>query len=438
MSGLIRVFQLGSCRRWTGTVKKRAVIVVLGLAFIGVCLYFLFYKERPPAQEGRCALRFTQVKSPESSALALAYQRVWKPSQQPSELKDLPEGVSSDASYFLARLCGRDVPVVVDCSKKLKLFLDKNGDGRLSDEKGIVARAIRKSWFGPVEYYRFGPVAMQSNAHSDKSVAKFYIAADERGRALTFYPTGYMSGDVRLGAQVYRVAVVDGSFDGRYDKTASLPFEKTWNLDCDSFALDRNNDRRFDQNYYHRSELVPLAKMFKMADTYYAISLTADAASLELKKIEPQFGTLDVGGADIRLKLWSDAAEQYLCGSAQKWQLPAGRYTALFLELSKLDSRGNNWIFETYRDTGQLRDFEIGPREARSIKIGPPFSIKTKADRGTYRGADEVGIGFNLEGRAGEQYSGRVLKNGQPLAPPKFEIVDEGGKVLYSGKFKYG
>ena len=50
----------------------------------------------------------------------------------------------------------------------------------------------------------------------------------------------------------------------------------------------------------------------------------------------------------------------------------------------------------------------------------------------------DVSISLIVKGQAGEKYAGGVQKNGQWQQPPAFNIVDEAGKVLTSGRFKYG
>lgn len=136
----------------------------------------------------------------------------------------------------------------------------------------------------------------------------------------------------------------------------------------------------------------------------------------------------------MKLKLWSDAADQFLFGSEGSWSLPAGAYSALFLELNEIDSSRIAWTFKSYRDTGPLRDFEIRVGETTSFKIGPPFSVKTDVKQIR----DRVLIGMKLEGRAKERYRLPVMKGGRRLPAPEFKIVNESGKVLASGQFEYG
>jgi len=229
------------------------------------------------------------------------------------------------------------------------------------------------------------------------------------------------------------VAVVDGNFDGRYGKIFSTPIKNIWRPGCDSFAIDLNRNGRLDWALYERSELTPLSRMIKIEDTYYSIDVATNGTALELKKVEPEFGILDLGGADVKMKLWSDAAEQNITGSEENRRLPAGKYRTIFIELNQKDSSGNRWTLTSSR-AGKLEDFEIRPGRKSSFKIGPLFQIKTTAQRSS----NNVLIGFDLEGQAGEQYRADVGRNGIRVSPPVFKIIDESGNVVDTGRFKYG
>ncbi len=96
--------------------------------------------------------------------------------------------------------------------------------------------------------------------------------------------------------------------------------------------------------------------------------------------------------------------------------------------LSTTDENGDKWLLELAK--GQLLP---GLRDS-STKAGPPLLIKTDVQ---ISGSD-VSIGLIVEGQAGEKYAGGVQKNSQWQQAPAFNIVDEAGNVLTSGRFKYG
>ena len=96
--------------------------------------------------------------------------------------------------------------------------------------------------------------------------------------------------------------------------------------------------------------------------------------------------------------------------------------------LSTTDENGDKWVLDLAK--GQ----SLASLKDRSAKTGPPLLIKTDVQ---ISGSD-VSIGLVVEGQAGEKYAGGVQKNGQWQPAPAFTIVNEAGKTLTSGRFKYG
>jgi hypothetical protein len=96
--------------------------------------------------------------------------------------------------------------------------------------------------------------------------------------------------------------------------------------------------------------------------------------------------------------------------------------------LSTTDENGDKWVLDLAKgqSTSSLKD--------NTAKTGPPLLVKTDVQ---IKGR-EVSIGLVVEGQAGEKYVGGVQKNGQWQQPPAFNIVNEAGKTLTSGRFKYG
>ena len=96
--------------------------------------------------------------------------------------------------------------------------------------------------------------------------------------------------------------------------------------------------------------------------------------------------------------------------------------------LSTTDENGDKWVLDLVK--GQ----SLSSLKDSSAKTGPPLLVKTDVQ---ISGRD-VSIGLIVEGQAGEKYAGGVQKNGRWQPAPAFNIVSETGKVLTSGRFKYG
>jgi hypothetical protein len=235
------------------------------------------------------------------------------------------------------------------------------------------------------------------------------------------------------------VAVVDGDCDGRFHSILSLPLDRAWRIpESDVFAIDLNRNGKFEISLYERSEVMPLGHLVQIADAYYALDIAADGMSLALSKTEPQFGTLVIGPNDttVELKLWSDAADQYLRG--RQGQLPAGKYKGTYAAFEKKDASGDVWSFscELYSPPdrlGPLDFFVIEPGETTRLRVGPPFVVTAEVQAG-----GEVSISPVIVGCGGEHYQASFQRNGRRAPEHTVRIVDEKGTVLVADKFQYG
>lgn len=104
---------------------------------------------------------------------------------------------------------------------------------------------------------------------------------------------------------------------------------------------------------------------------------------------------------------------------------------SLSIEAKKDD---NTWRIYSSGPWGKLAGIKVKNNETTRIELGPPFLIKPTVSKS----GSIVSIGLSIIGRAGEQYSTAIMKNGKGLALPKLKIVDEAGNVLTTAKFEYG
>lgn len=96
--------------------------------------------------------------------------------------------------------------------------------------------------------------------------------------------------------------------------------------------------------------------------------------------------------------------------------------------LSMTDDNGDKWVLAVTK--GQ----SLSSLKDNGAKTGPPLLLKTNVQTS----GRDVSIGLIIEGQAGEKYAGGAEKNGQLQPPPALKIVDDTGKTLATGAFKYG
>jgi hypothetical protein len=354
---------------------------------------------------------------------------------QPVGWHEVPRDAPPEPVYFTVRAGDRGIAGITYRSvrrpDRVMLWLDTDGDGRLAGERSYVG--TRLAYITHAATYRFGPIAIRRNA--DRPGGDWFYAHCSGGRWLTFHPAYYREGSVAIEGRSYRISLVDRDFDGRFDTVFEPPAASRREPGCDVLAIDLDGDARYGYGKPGASEVMPLSRMVRLGEQYYALDVAPDGCEVSFRSADPQFGWLDLNGRDVLLGLWSDAGPRRVVGMIHKLPLPAGRYSAVDLELTETETDGR-WTFAMGRGgAGALRDFAIRPGETTAFEIGPPFQARTTLER--YGERPEAIVGFELEGRAGEHYSGVVKHNGRDVSEPSVKIVDASGRVVTSGRFAY-
>jgi hypothetical protein len=427
--------------------RKPHWAVLVGLIVLGGGILWLFLG-RAPIEEGRCKLKLKAVRQPDGLA-GLAERFLDLPTSEGSHVGDLPDGFNQPFHYRV-RAAGADVLLVVNGADPWTLCLDTNRDGRLSDEKPVRGKAMQiRGWPPAQRHYLFGPFELTFPDASGPRKASFHLLGytvdisgekkNEQPGTFAIYPACYRMGRLRIRGQIYKVAIIDGDYDGRFTPVTFLEKDPAGRLRCDYFAIDLNRDGKFQRELFRRGETGPLGRMVLVQGTYYAIDIGGNGQELALRPVNPEMGTLvlDRPDCEIGCQLWSDAADQWLdLASDQKERsLPAGKYTVARVEIRAQDSSRSTWETICAGKFGSLSLFEIKAGETTRLEMGPPFTVTpnvVKTDEGT------VFIDPILTGRAGEGYSTVVRRNGQTVPAPALAILDEKGNVLVTDRFQYG
>ena len=419
--------------------QRTKIVAALGAVVAVVLLTLVLFPE--PIEEGRCKLSRKKADA-DSQLIGLAFQFIRPLDNKPDRAQDVPAGFEKPR-YYEIKSGNKPILMAADYSQKqVRLCIDTDGDGILSEERCWTARLSKET---PVSGRRqqIGPISLISDDDAARTDGEFYINCfreDARGLLIPF-PAFFRTGKLRLAGRTYRVALVDGDRDGLFNSILTLPLDRSWRFPtCDVFAIDLNQNGIFELSLYERSEVIPLGRLVRVADEYYTIDIASDCRSLELSRTEPQCGTLAIESddADVELMLWSDAANQYL-PQGRQWQLPAGEYKAIHAILKKTVASVEVWEFPSnpflaLTRLGPLEHFTIEPGKTTSIEIGPPFVVK--ADINT-AGSKRVSISPVIVGCAGEEYAAACRQGQQRPSPIPFKILDEEGTVLIADKFTY-
>lgn len=415
--------------------KRRRAILVGGIILGGGLLWLFLGRE--PIEEGWCRLRLKAVGNPATNELVtLAWQVLEPELSRPNDISDLPNGFHQ-ACYYQMKMGDTGFSLAMDLSSTENLSFDTDRDGLLSDEQCFAPTSVELR--SNVKRERYGPISLHCDPRDAGETVVFYAISPPLSQPalLSLYPASYRVGKLRIDGRIHKVAVMDGDFDGRFGSVVSPPVPARWRLpQSDIFAIDINRDGKFKASWGRSNEVMPLSRMVRLGESYYAVDLSPDGSRLALTKTESAFGRLAVDPPDARVQLrfWSDAAEQFFSCDAGTWDLPAGTYQAIDPVLSLPDPNRGLWIFRT-TDAGKLSLFTVRPNETTRFRIGPPFTVAADVRN---NGDGTVSISPVITGCAGEQYQADFERNGRRAPDRTFTIRDEKGTVLVADKFQYG
>lgn len=113
-----------------------------------------------------------------------------------------------------------------------------------------------------------------------------------------------------------------------------------------------------------------------------------------------------------------------------KIKFPSGKYSLSNLSITEKDSGGNIWSLSVplYRSYSNVTIAKDKPVE---LKTAPPFIATVKSS--SQLGKDV--FDFELKDSAGDSVS---ISSSSPNKPPKFQLVDSGGKLVFEKNFEYG
>ncbi len=355
---------------------------------------------------------------------------------RPADVKGEPAGATGELRYFTGQLGSRQVVMAMDSGSPPNLFVGKDGGNDFSGVKP-VRREKSDVRFSGGPSWQYGPVSIKAPGAPEGAAARVLIA-NLQDSALMVYPAGYLVGKVKLGDKSYKIALVDGDFDGRYTVTES---DDASPRGSDVLAMDLNGDGNFVYMANGKMEIRPLTPLVRVADKYYEVKIAADGTGLRMVASSPKMGTLSVGNDGVSLVVSGTGGMQYLESGKGEWKLPAGRYSCQSLTLTAKDKQGRKWQLDASGQTGKLKSIDIKPGQTLNVKVGSPLVVKTdvqQQDSGWIFRGKTVTVGFTIVGAAGEEYAPGAKKDGTQVSAPKIKIYNDKGEVLTTGDFAYG
>ena len=262
-------------------------------------------------------------------------------------------------------------------------------------------------------------------------VAEIMPAQREAGQPATFAIfriTGIRVGKIELDSKTMKLLLIDRNGNGLFDdQSGSLP---------DALLMDVNGNGKLDrasgrQHAQFGGEAFPRTPLLKINSKYYSCDVPASGASLELKAVEPEMGTITTAGEGLSIELIGPIYVDGSSGSVESFDVPVGKYMVMVARQTKKDQAGEVWTLLCGQGN---RPVEV--LAGQTTKVPGAKVIRVMAD---ISGADarRRQISARLVTKEGLVVQG-VSKGSKRPDPPGFEIRDAKGELIASGKLKYG
>ena len=238
--------------------------------------------------------------------------------------------------------------VIVWCPKAPggpELWLDSNGDGRLSaDERHVMpGRDLEIA----------ATISVQLEPKPKRVQRTLLFRRSTLGEGLRYAVRGFAHGTLALGGTKHRAVLIDGNADGCFD---SVGQDRVW--------IDLNGDGQFDP----LTEQFPLGKPIVKDGEVYVIRSDPLASAVRASPRSAAQGRLRLTlaggpgpGAKASVELISDLGELVLIDRLdQPAAVPVGEYRISWLKLEMTDSSGQPWTYSFREDKAKSHVVRTG------------------------------------------------------------------------------
>ncbi len=148
-------------------------------------------------------------------------------------------------------------------------------------------------------------------------------------------------------------------------------------------------------------------------------------------------GTLVIEGRGVELVLRTGLFSTLtLTSKSGPVQVQAGIYHPVraSIRLTK-DDPAQWWALSSTRGPwGKLASIRVDKGQTVTLRLGPPITLRADLQQS----GRMISAGLELVGQAGEQWSPAVMTSEGRAVPPGVRVVDESGKMLAEGQFRFG
>lgn len=360
-----------------------------------------------------------------------------RPLEEPNEiLLEQPDYKSDKLYYYAAKYGDSDdkiYTIVLDESQGTgegydTVYVDIDNDNRIdSDNEKFFFQMSTTSNDIPLR------IKLMVSAGGKKILYYFSFAAfpytDENNPVEKIHATARNSsiftGRANFNGKDYKIGIADLNSNGLFNDVEQGLFRG------DRFFVDFDGDGKFHDSPSNLVESFSYGKYTKIMERWYSIQAGADGTSIQISPAIPTMGTLLAPEKIISADLHSETQSQRVKFSEGSAKAIAGTYNLAVIKLSAIDSSKRTWTTQgTFRSDkpqvtiSQETETHLGGVLPLQVTIEPTGKSPSEVVKLEVKIIGANGAGFNPP------------RAGQPEG--SFDIQDEQGNVVASGKFEYG
>jgi hypothetical protein len=292
------------------------------------------------------------------------------------------------------------------------LYVDSNGNGRIDDEKPVLAdrRQSSGATFPPVKLTFKG----EDGPISYHLIMRMYQFDRERTRLL-LGGGGWYEGEVDFGGKKHRIQLVDTTLNGLFND------RDTDSDKCDTVMIGgERGQRRY------------LGEMLEVGGQLYKVEVARDGAFMKVRKAEGvQLGTVRVPEGVTSFSAVGKLGHFTRKPDQGALKLPVGDYRVEDYELKRKDDKNVEWKL-TGRGFGKSAEFAVSAEAPARVDVGEP--VRAIVDATEEKG--RIQFGLKLRGNLGETVD--LMKGNQQPRAPQLLVASARGDYRSTNTFEYG
>ncbi len=324
-----------------------------------------------------------------------------------------------------------------------RLYFDLNRNGDLTDDtpfnttdvesSATANQTVSRSTFDRV------PVLIERDGTKGKHVFGLFVdciwTPQTSRTSVQMRSLVYREGEIRHGGRKIHLMLLDRNSNGRFDDRVSFVRNASFLQISDGDLLLVNPKLRGNRSAADSTNQDThfVNRTVCLGGGYYKLDVSPLGDRVKLEPTALPVGYVSNGSPVYRVVLCcDDYGVMGIAGTTnQKVAVPAGKWEIANYSIG-VPGPEATMVTASFQDRATV--VEVSQDATTELTFGAPFRALVSAGR---LADGKLALSLSLVGCGGERCSSLLVGGKRPPAPA-FEVRDQEGKVVYSGKFEYG